>query len=365
MTDRAGSSSQFPPAPSASPLRPTPAKIAIATAICAIIAYPAMRPSGWVTGTGLALLLLVLRSTYRAWRRTPYAKAAETWASAEKRRHSQVLEQRATAMSALSPRQFEGAIANMFRALGYRVTQTAYVADGGWDLELFRGDTRILVECKQWAAKQMVGRPVLQKLHSATVTERATGGMVVTTAGFSAPARAFAQEQGMFPVDGTRLNEMLVDAFPGADDAGLLYGLCSTCARLAAFPALASPLVTGCSTPLSLCPNGHVVRHPSIISIHPSVSDRAKASFLSGQPTVPADLARQARIRELTLLRAPDAELASGLIGKEYQDRAEAERVATLVNDAHRRVVSYDVELAELRQQLTRGAARRDSAVAG
>ena len=126
----------------------------------------------------------------------------------------------------LSGFEFEDLMEDVFRNLGYEnVRQAAKTADEGRDVvmeEVVDGTRRaIVVECKHTAT---VGRPVIQKLHSAIATFDFAGpkrGIVVTTGRFTTPAREYAaslQENGdPYPIrllDGTDFREI-------ADDIGL------------------------------------------------------------------------------------------------------------------------------------------------
>ena len=86
---------------------------------------------------------------------------------------------------------------DVFRNLGYEnARQAVKTADEGRDIlmeEVVDGTRRgIVVECKHTGT---VGRPVIQKLHSAIATFEYDGpkrGMVVTTGRFTEPAREYA-----------------------------------------------------------------------------------------------------------------------------------------------------------------------------
>ena len=131
-----------------------------------------------------------------------------------------------TLLDELSGFEFEDVMEDVFRKLGYEnVRQAERVADKGRDIimeETVDGTRRaVVVECKHTAS---VGRPVVQKLHSAVATYDYPGpkrGMVATTGRFTNPAREYAEalrENGdPHPVellDGQRLREV-------ADDIGL------------------------------------------------------------------------------------------------------------------------------------------------
>ncbi len=126
----------------------------------------------------------------------------------------------------LSGFEFEDVIEDVFRNLGYEnVRQAERTADEGRDVimeEVVDGTRRaIIVECKHTGT---VGRPVVQKLHSAIATFDFDGpkrGMVVTTGRFTNPAQEYAdrlqQNDDPHPIellDGEDLREI-------ADEIGL------------------------------------------------------------------------------------------------------------------------------------------------
>lgn len=310
----------FPPARDRSPLDvPDDIRLIIAGGLAVLLFFPAVRPSGELLVGAIVLVAYWLRRRYLGWLDQPYRRASERWARAEVERHTKALTQRVESMLTLTPQAFEDAVAEMYRALGFHVKQTAYSADGGWDLELRADGKRTLVECKQWDPLRTVGRPILQKLHSAMVTERATDGMLVTTAGFTAPAVEFARAQNIFLIGPDRLAQLLSLAYPAADDADLLFGLCPRCARLAAFPAATGTALIKAA--LSRCPSGHAVGHPKIVDHHAAVSDEAKRRFLNEGSAPPADYARRARLRELALMKAQDGAVVSSAIGRKFATR--------------------------------------------
>jgi len=126
----------------------------------------------------------------------------------------------------LSGFEFEDLMEDVFRNLGYEnVRQAEKTADEGRDVimeEVVDGTRRaIVVECKHTGT---VGRPVVQKLHSAIATFDFDGpkrGMVVTTGRFTKPAQEYAerlrQNDDPHPIellDGEDLREI-------ADEIGL------------------------------------------------------------------------------------------------------------------------------------------------
>jgi len=120
----------------------------------------------------------------------------------------------------LSGFEFEDVMEDVFRNLGYEnVRQATKTADEGRDIimeEAVDGTRRsIVVECKH---TKSVGRPVVQKLHSAIATHEFDGpkrGMVVTTGRFSGPAEEYADRletnDDPYPIeliDGRKLREL-------------------------------------------------------------------------------------------------------------------------------------------------------------
>jgi len=126
----------------------------------------------------------------------------------------------------LSGLEFEGLMEDVFRNLGYEdVQQSVQTGDEGRDIlmeEVIDGVRRaVVVECKHTSS---VGRPVVQKLHSAVSTYEYNGpkrGIVVTTGRFTDPAKEYAnrlrQNNDPYPIeliDGQDLREI-------ADEVGL------------------------------------------------------------------------------------------------------------------------------------------------
>jgi restriction endonuclease Mrr len=126
----------------------------------------------------------------------------------------------------LSGYEFEDVMEDVFRNLGYEnVRQAHRTADEGRDVlmeEMVDGTRRgVVVECKHTGT---VGRPVVQKLHSAIATFEFDGpkrGMVATTGRFTGPATEYAQRlrqnDDPYPIeliDGEELREI-------ADEIGL------------------------------------------------------------------------------------------------------------------------------------------------
>ncbi len=120
-------------------------------------------------------------------------------------------------LDALSGFEFETFCAMVFDRLGYgAVENLPSGADKGRDL-IIRGERKIVVECKH-QPKAAIGRPVVQKLHSAVISERADAGWLVTSGGFTRQAKEHAAEIGRSGIELKLVDRaMLLDMADRAD----------------------------------------------------------------------------------------------------------------------------------------------------
>jgi HJR/Mrr/RecB family endonuclease len=95
----------------------------------------------------------------------------------------------------LSPTQFEEAIADLFRQLGYReVSRVGGAGDLGVDITARdpQGHS-IIIQCKRYAPGVQTGSPDIQRFLGTLVTvHHADRGIFVTTSSFTEPARQLA-----------------------------------------------------------------------------------------------------------------------------------------------------------------------------
>lgn len=110
---------------------------------------------------------------------------------------------------AMSPSEFEFAVARILRRRGYRLRVVGGPGDGGVDLvgTSPRG-RRVIVQCKRLAPGQKVGTPAIQKLLGSGVMAGADRLVFVTTAEFTADARSIASAHGIKLISGSRLVAM-------------------------------------------------------------------------------------------------------------------------------------------------------------
>jgi hypothetical protein len=143
-------------------------------------------------------------------------------------------------------RRFEEEIAKLYRSFGYQAVVTKTSGDLGADVIAEREAERIAIECKRYNASQVIGTPILQKLHSAVVVHGATRGVLVTTATFSAPARLFAQQYGLELVDREELRKRLLKAYGDQPVKERIRVHCPRCGMVLLFPALPRRLAALC-----------------------------------------------------------------------------------------------------------------------
>lgn len=109
-----------------------------------------------------------------------------------------------TPLSHLTPRAFEEFTADIYSRLGYECEVMPVGADEGRDVIARKADEWVIIECKHYLSGS-VGRPIVQKLHSAMMTCDAPWGIakrgaVVTSGTFSAEARAYVASTKL-PID--------------------------------------------------------------------------------------------------------------------------------------------------------------------
>ncbi|WP_147809167.1 restriction endonuclease [Bacillus sp. SH7-1] len=111
-------------------------------------------------------------------------------------------------LEVMDPREFEYFVADVFRSLGYKVQVTSGSNDGGKDIILYKDNEMKFVEVKRYT-KSSIGRPFIQKLHSAIVDADAVGGYFVTLSHFNKNARIYAANKNIELIDGDSLINMM------------------------------------------------------------------------------------------------------------------------------------------------------------
>lgn len=120
------------------------------------------------------------------------------------------------------PTDFEKLCALLFQRMGYRTLVTAKSNDGGYDIILWKGQSKAIVECKCYSMGNKIGRPAIQKLVGANNTALADGMVFITTSEFSSYAVSYAKEADVELVDGHRLLNLLNEyVFLGEQERGV------------------------------------------------------------------------------------------------------------------------------------------------
>jgi len=105
---------------------------------------------------------------------------------------------------ALSPREFEHFVAQLFEKRGYAVEIRGRTGDLGVDLIVKQANGRLaVVQCKRY--RHTVGPDIVRELFGTMIHERAFHGFLVTTAGISDSARDWAADKPMTLIDGPTL----------------------------------------------------------------------------------------------------------------------------------------------------------------
>lgn len=108
----------------------------------------------------------------------------------------------------LTPRHLEKFSAQLFRAMGYRVTLTGKTGDHGIDVRLINPNGGIeLVQCKQF--NKPVGEPVVRDLAGAMSHAMAKKGYIIAPGGFTYAARKWVRGKPIDLVDDRRINQMV------------------------------------------------------------------------------------------------------------------------------------------------------------
>jgi len=113
-------------------------------------------------------------------------------------------------MDSMSGYDFEIAISEVFRRLGYAAEVTSTTRDQGADVILSRDGRRIAVQTKRQSSN--VGNEAVQQVVSAKAIYGATEAMVVTTSDFTPSARQAATANGVELVGRAELAALMAEA---------------------------------------------------------------------------------------------------------------------------------------------------------
>jgi restriction system protein len=174
----------------------------------AVVVYAGVRwllPSLWANNQALRPLAAALSNI--AWLiALPFVVVAGLSAlGSSYRRHLLDAQRDLDTLKALSWQDFERLVGEAYRRQGYAVEEVGGSApDGGIDLLLRRQRQKVIVQCKRWKSAQ-VGVSLIREFYGATVAERATRGIFVTTGTYTPDAIEFARDKPLELVDGAAL----------------------------------------------------------------------------------------------------------------------------------------------------------------
>ncbi len=137
------------------------------------------------------------------------------WLWRRKRARRRIRARTLAEMRALTPAQFEEAVATLLRDLGYRdVRRVGGAGDLAADVVCTDDlGQSVVVQCKRYAEGRLIDSPTMQTfIGMAVVHHRADRGMFVTTSGFTAPAAALGREHGIDLIAADALAHLLTTA---------------------------------------------------------------------------------------------------------------------------------------------------------
>ena len=121
----------------------------------------------------------------------------------------------------LNWREFELLLSEAFRRKGYSVEHVGDSGpDGGIDLRLFKSGETTLVQCKHWRHDQ-VGVKIVRELLGVVTSEKASGGIVVTSGDFTEDAKAFARNNPVKLIGRDMLVPLICSVQAGANQVPL------------------------------------------------------------------------------------------------------------------------------------------------
>ena len=105
----------------------------------------------------------------------------------------------------ISWQDFELLVTETFKRDGYKVKEAGGAqADGGIDLEAYRGGQKIIVQCKHWR-KTSVGVNIVREMFGVGIHEQASVVYIVTCGYFTKDAKEFAKGKAIRLVNGYQL----------------------------------------------------------------------------------------------------------------------------------------------------------------
>ncbi len=115
---------------------------------------------------------------------------------------------------AMTPAQFEQAVADLLHDLGYQDVRRVGAA-GDLHVDVWARDhegKRVAVQCKRYAPGLKIGSPEMQTFIGMIYRHhQAERGIYVTTSQFSEPAQELARHQRIWLIDGATLTRLIIE----------------------------------------------------------------------------------------------------------------------------------------------------------
>lgn len=105
------------------------------------------------------------------------------------------LSRRLDAVRSMDGTRFEGFVADIFRAMGHRVTVLGRVGDQGVDIVVNPGGERVAIQCKNHS--KPVGNKAVQEVYAGARYHRCVEAWVVAPAGYTRGAKELAKSTGV------------------------------------------------------------------------------------------------------------------------------------------------------------------------
>ena len=129
------------------------------------------------------------------------------WAGQRRQAEERIIARSLADLHAMPPDDFEAFVGQTLEARGFKVWDTRYSADHGIDLQLITPDgAPAVAQIKRY--KNHVGEPVVRDLFGAMINAGADCAYLVSTGGFSEPARVWAEGKPITLIDGVQLLRM-------------------------------------------------------------------------------------------------------------------------------------------------------------
>jgi len=116
----------------------------------------------------------------------------------------------------MTPGEFETAMTQLLRSLGFQAEQTQLTADGGvgiWAVDSRPMiSSRVIVQCKRYDSSVSVGEPPVRELYGLVHALGVTKGIVITTSRFTTGAIRFAERKPLELIDGIGLISLVRNA---------------------------------------------------------------------------------------------------------------------------------------------------------